>query len=67
MAMFPMEPPMAKALILAHEHDCSVEVIKILAMLQTENIVLSPSADAKKDFSESARQVRSLALSLSPV
>lgn len=52
-----MEPTMAKALVLAHEHDCSVEVIKILSMLQTENIVLSPPADAKKDFSESARQV----------
>ncbi|XP_067007183.1 probable ATP-dependent RNA helicase DHX35 [Anabrus simplex] len=46
-AEFPMSPLFSKALVMSPEFGCSEEIITILAMLQVQNIFVSPAGGQK--------------------
>ncbi|KAF9143643.1 DEAH-box ATP-dependent RNA helicase prp22 [Mortierella sp. GBA39] len=53
MAVFPMEPPLAKMLILSTDLNCSEEILTIVSMLSVQNVFHRPKekqalADSKK-------------------
>ncbi|KAF9316103.1 DEAH-box ATP-dependent RNA helicase prp22 [Podila horticola] len=53
MAVFPMEPPLAKMLILSADLNCSEEILTIVSMLSVQNVFHRPKekqalADSKK-------------------
>ena len=54
MAMFPVEPTMAKALILSDQYACSIEVMAVLAMLSSENLLITPSTVEQQGERQSA-------------
>jgi HrpA-like RNA helicase len=53
MAMFPLSPAYSKVLILSKQFRCSQEVLKIIAMLSTENVISTPSSSFLANSAES--------------
>lgn len=51
MSEFPLDPQLAKMLIASVEHNCSNEILSIIAMLSVPNVFMRPN-DAKKAADE---------------
>lgn len=42
MSVFPLEPKLSKVIVISDEHQCTEEIISLIAMLSVENILYTP-------------------------
>ncbi|KAI1793231.1 P-loop containing nucleoside triphosphate hydrolase protein [Ganoderma leucocontextum] len=60
MAAFPLEPPLARALLASSELGCTAEVLTIVSVLSTSSTLFVDSHDARDASSEARRKFRHL-------
>jgi len=61
MAMFPLDPMISKVLILSKDYRCSKEVLAIVAMLSTENIIKTPPSTDEEAIALAQKAIEGLA------
>ena len=55
MSAFPLEPQLAKMLIVSPEFKCSNEILSVAAMLSVPNVFVRPSQASQRQAADAAR------------